>query len=155
LTYTSGGLSAGTTYHYRVLATSLSGDSPASNVATATTAVLTPPSPPSNLSAAKLGKNKIRLAWADNSNNETGFRLLESLDGRNWSQLANVPANTTAYTDLVTRGVRYYYCVAAYNGAGSSGYTTAASAVAGSAVAAQPIFSTTPFFKRSRSELLY
>ena len=94
-------------------------------MASATTLTVTIPVPPSGLSATKVGKNKIKLTWTDNSNNESGFRLLESLDGRTWKQLANVPANTLGYTDVVMRGVRYCYCVAAFNSAGCSGFTAA------------------------------
>jgi hypothetical protein len=144
LTYTNGSLSGGTTYHYRVRTTSSAGDSDPSNVASATTLLVTFPTPPSGLAAAKLSKNKIKLTWSDNSNNETGFRLLESLDGRTWKQLATLPANTVTYTDVVTRGVRYYYCVAAFNSAGSSGYTAAASAVAGPAAPGASVFSKKP-----------
>jgi hypothetical protein len=126
----------GTTYYYRVLA----GDSPTSNAAAATTLTVTVPVPASGLSATKVGKNKIKLTWTDNSSKESGFRPLESPDGRTWKQLANVPANTFGHTDAVTWGVRYYYCVAAFNSAGCLGFTAAASAGGGGGAESSGLF---------------
>jgi hypothetical protein len=93
---------------------------------------------------------------ADNSNNETGFKIERSLSGgaSGWTQIATVGANVTSYVDnsvcasadsldhglaFVTwsgeRGVAsppggssYYYRVRAYNAGGNSNYSNTASA---------------------------
>ena len=49
--FTDTGLSASTTYKYRVIATSRNGDSAPSNVVTSTTAALPPPVTPAGVSA--------------------------------------------------------------------------------------------------------
>ena len=57
------------------------------------------------------------LAWNDRSNNETGFRVY-----RDGALVAELPANTTTYTDLFAGGaaVTYSYRVSAYNAAGEA-----------------------------------
>lgn len=88
------------------------------------------PAAPSSLTAtADGGYARIRLAWTDNSNNETGFKIERSTDGSSYSQITTVPAGREWYVDSgLTRGQIYYYKVRAYNGSGDSAYTSAASA---------------------------
>lgn len=88
------------------------------------------PAAPSALTAtADGGYARIRLAWTDNSNNETGFKIERSTDGSSYTQITTVPANRKWYVDTgLTRGQIYYYKVRAYNGSGDSAYTSAASA---------------------------
>jgi len=88
------------------------------------------PTAPSDLTAtADGGYARIRLAWTDNSSNETGFKIERSTDGSSYTQITTVPAGREWYVDSgLTRGQIYYYKVRAYNGSGNSGYTSAASA---------------------------
>jgi|GEM_PF-833207 len=82
----------------------------------------------------------LNLDWTDNSNNESGFEIERSTDGTNFSSLASVGANVTSYTDAtVINGTTYWYRVRAYNGAGNSGYTNVANAVAPAVNAAPTI----------------
>lgn len=57
------------------------------------------------------------LSWADHSNNETGFHVI-----RNDQVIADLPANSTSYTDVyaVNTGVSVTYRIEAYNASGSS-----------------------------------
>jgi len=73
-TYSNTGLSASTTYYYRVRASNAAGDSAYSNEANATTPDGSP-APPSNLTAAAVSASQINLSWTDTSSNETGFRV--------------------------------------------------------------------------------
>ena len=81
-TYQNTGLTASTTYYYRVRAYNASGNSSYSNNANATTASASAPTAPSNLTATAASTSQINLSWTDNSNNETGFRIERSPDGQ-------------------------------------------------------------------------
>ncbi|QLE02216.1 fibronectin type III domain-containing protein [Galbibacter sp. BG1] len=54
--------------------------------------------PPSNLQAENSGSG-IDLSWSDNSSNESGYRIERGSDGKGFSVLKTVAANTTTYTD--------------------------------------------------------
>ena len=61
------------------------------------------------------------LSWTDHSNNETGFHVI-----RNDQVIADLPANSTSYTDVyaVDTGISVTYRVEAYNPSGSSSTKT-------------------------------
>jgi hypothetical protein len=95
--------------------------SPPTRIVTVTAA---PPLAPSGLTAS-VSTKKVTLAWTDNSNNESGFKIERSTDGQNFAQIATVGANATKYTNTgVTKKTAYYYRVRAYNNAGDSAYST-------------------------------
>jgi subtilisin family serine protease len=88
-----------------------------------------PPTAPSGLTATAVSKSQINLAWTDNSDNEAGFKIERSTDGSNFSQIATVGANVTAYSNTgLARNKLYYYRVRAYNDGGDSAYSNVASA---------------------------
>jgi hypothetical protein len=128
-TYSDTGLSTATRYYYRVKAFAAAGDSAYTSTANATTLPL-PPAAPTALAAQALSRSSIKLTWADNSNNETGFKIERSLDGASgWSQVATVGAGVTTYTNTgLNRSTKYYYRVVAYNTGGNSLYSNVASA---------------------------
>lgn len=78
------------------------------------------PKAPSELSA-KAGEGKsICLEWSDNANNEQGYRV-ERFNGQEFVQVADLAANTEAYTDNdIDYGNTYRYRVKAYNNGGVS-----------------------------------
>ena len=126
ITYSNIGLSASTTYHYRVYAYSAAGNSGYSNQVSATTdqAATTPPVAPSNLQAQAVSSGQIDLSWRDNSDNETGF-VIERKTGNagTWSETDTVEANVTTYSNTgLTADTLYCYRVKAYNLAGDSDY---------------------------------
>ena len=122
-TFLDAGLASGTQYLYRVSATSGSGDSAFSNLASATT--LTLPAAPTGLAASTSPTHaQISLTWSDNSNDETEFRI-ERKTGVSgiYSQIAVIAANTTYYLNLgLAQGTEYFYRVRAASTAGPSAY---------------------------------
>ena len=143
-----------TTYYYRVYAYNDIGDSPYSNVTGLTTPPLAPdppadpplsvPEAPSNLEAVALSSSEIKLTWADNANNEDGFRV-----ERNGTVIASVGANVQTFTDSgLTAATSYTYKIKAFNDEGISAYSNEASATTLSAEMppAQPAEPTTMLF---------
>jgi len=75
-----------------------------------------PPVAPSNLTATAVSTSRINLAWQDNSNDETGFRIDRSTDNVTFISLGLFAANVTSYSNTgLTAGTTYYYKVRAYN----------------------------------------
>jgi hypothetical protein len=131
-TFSNTGLTASTSYSYRVRATNLGGDSAYSNTASATTpANQTVPAAPSNLTATVISITQINLSWTDNSNNEDGFKI-ERCQGSsctNFVQVAQVAANVTTFNNTgLARNTRYRFRVRAFNAVGNSGYSNIAAA---------------------------
>lgn len=126
--YSDTGLTANTTYAYRVVAGNDNGMAAPSNVATVTTPANpqpTPPAPPTGLTATANSGTQVALGWTDNSGDETAF-LIGRRTGTTgqFNQIAQVGANTTTYTDdSVTAGNTYEYSVFATNAAGNSAGT--------------------------------
>jgi predicted phage tail protein len=124
------GLSASTTYYYRVYATNDAGDSGFSNEASETT-LAPPPAAPTGLSAAATSSNSIDLSWTDNASNETNFVVQRSTSsGSGFTTIATLGANTTSYADTtgLAASTTYYYRVYAANSLGNSGFSNEASA---------------------------
>ncbi len=89
----------------------------------------TPPAGPSGLRATP-GKTNVRLAWTDNSNNETGFEIerCAGADCSSFARVASVSANTVTYNNVgLTRRTTYGYRVRAVNATGQSGYSNVVS----------------------------
>jgi hypothetical protein len=127
------GLSASTTYFYRVASFNDAGNSAFSNTASATTSAPPPPLPaaPSGLSATAASSTQINLSWTDNSGNESGFRIerCKNPNCTNFAQIAQVGAGVTTFADTtVNRNTAYNYRVRAFNAAGNSAYSNTASA---------------------------
>ncbi|HEV2762599.1 MAG TPA: fibronectin type III domain-containing protein, partial [Pyrinomonadaceae bacterium] len=129
--YSDLGRSASTTYYYRVQAFNAVGTSANSNTASARTfpPATTRPAAPTGLVATVISGTEIRLAWADNSSNEDGFKLYRSTDGVNFTQVFKSGINVTTYTDSGLAGsTLYYYQVRSFNAAGNSSASNTASA---------------------------
>lgn len=124
------GLSASTTYDFRVRAYNGSGYSGYSPMAVGTTqaAQVLPPSAPASLNATAASSSQINLSWT-NVANETGYRIERSSDGVNWGQIYTTLADVTTFQDTgLAAGTKYYYRVSAYNTGGSSSPSPVANA---------------------------
>ena len=67
--YTVAGLANGTRYYFRVFARNVVGQSPASNIANAITAITKPTAPRSLAAAATSVSGQIRLTWVAPASN--------------------------------------------------------------------------------------
>jgi hypothetical protein len=88
------------------------------------------PAAPSGLTAIAVSRNRIDLAWQDNSSNETGFQIERSRSGGAFSLITTTGAGATSYSNTsgLTPNKTYSYRVRAINAAGSSAYSNTASA---------------------------
>jgi hypothetical protein len=125
----SGGLTAGTTYYFRVRAYNANGNSAYSAVASATTSSGVPAAP-SGLTATAVSSTQINLSWADNSGNELNFIVGRGTSsGGPYTDIAILGANVTSYSNTGLNGsTTYYYVVRSSNGSGSSANSAQASA---------------------------
>ncbi len=85
------------------------------------------PAAPGSLSASASGTT-INLSWADNSNNEDGFRLERKTGSTGtYAQIAQLPAGQTSYSNTgLQASTTYFYRIRAFNTAGNSGYSNEA-----------------------------
>ena len=96
-----------------------------------------PPAAPSQLTVATSAVNpatSLLLSWTDGATNENGYRIERSRDAVAFSQIAQVGANATSYTNTgLSATSTYYYRVFAFNGEGVSAYSNTAAGQTGQA----------------------
>ncbi len=83
------------------------------------------PASPTGLEIDSTGYTKVYLNWADNANNESGYKIERSINNNgNWMLIDSLSENSTSFTDTgLLDGTRYYYRIFAYNIAGNSSYS--------------------------------
>jgi fibronectin type 3 domain-containing protein len=120
-TYTNTGLSASTTYYYKVSAYNSAGESGQSSSVTATTPAVQVLSPPSGIGAIPVS-NGIRINWVP-VYGAAGYRVYRatSANGTYTAIATNVSSTTTTYLNTTTGSTTYYYKVATVNSAGVVG----------------------------------
>lgn len=80
-----------------------------------------PPSAPTNLAVTIISASQIDLSWTDNADNENGFKIERKAEAGIFAEIATVPANTTAYSDLsIAKNTAYTYRLRAFNSVGAS-----------------------------------
>ena len=78
---------------------------------------------PSNLASGSKTSSQIAMSWADNSNNEDGFKIERSTGG-SYTEIATVGANVTSYTNTgLSASTAYSYRVRGYKGSVNSSYS--------------------------------
>jgi subtilisin family serine protease len=129
VTFTNTGLTAGTTYEYRLRSCNAAGCS-AWLYSGALSIPTAPPAPPFGLAAAAASATSATVTWTDGSTSETGFtltRALRNTDGTwgAYATIASPAANATSFasTGLVA-GRAYRYQLRACNPAGCSDWAT-------------------------------
>jgi chitodextrinase len=145
-TFNDTGLTASTSYSYRVRANDAAGNNSAySNTASATTQTspdTTPPTAPTSLTATAASTTQINLSWTASTDNVgvTGYKV-ERCSGAacaNFAQIAT-PTTTTFNDTGLTASTSYSYRVRANDAAGNnSGYSNTASATTPAAVDTTP-----------------
>jgi hypothetical protein len=87
----------------------------------------TAPAAPGTPTLTNLGGGSVRVQWADNSNNESGFTIeRQRRVGSSWTNttLFQVGSNTTVYNDSGLSTGRYRYRVRAWNSFGNSAWSS-------------------------------
>ncbi|MCP4310828.1 MAG: T9SS type A sorting domain-containing protein [Bacteroidetes bacterium] len=127
--FTDSPLPENTLYYYRVYASNGAGNSTYSNVVSART-LLSIPDAPTGLSIGVVTSSSIAISWDDNSDNESGFEIEQSLPpGDDFSLIHTTSPGVQGYNNTsLDDNVTYYYRVRAINTAGNSAYTPVASA---------------------------
>lgn len=89
------------------------------------------PDTPSGLTATLAGNSNVVLGWS--GSNGASYKIERSDDGgSSWSQIADITNGATSYVDeSVASFTTYQYRVRAYNAAGQTAYSTAASLTTG------------------------
>lgn len=123
--YSNTGLTASTTYWYRVRAAGLQ-NSDYSNEASATT-LIAKPLAPSAFTATPVSGSEIDLTWTDNANNEASFTLQRAPDNNgvagSYATVATLAVNATSYNNTgLAANTKYWYRIRTNNSAGSSAY---------------------------------
>ncbi len=119
--FTNSGLSAGTTYFYKIEAFNAGGTSALSG-ATSTVTVVAPPATPSNFTATTGSTSQINLSWSDVTG-ENGYGLYSSLNNISYSGLTTLGSNITGYIHLgLCAGTTYWYKLEAFNAGGTSDF---------------------------------
>lgn len=128
ISYQNTGLTAVTTYYYRVRAVNSAGASAYSNVVSATTQNIPVPDMPQNLTAVPIAPNLIQLRWAALTGNASEVVIERSRDPENdFVQLVKQPANIIQYEDREELEIAdYYYRIRALNSGGGSPYSLVA-----------------------------
>ena len=89
-----------------------------------------PPSAPTLLRVDSISRDRMTIAWTDNSDNENGFSI-ESCRNKGCSvfrEIGTVGANVTSFTDVsLIPNTQYHYRVRAFNDGGFSDYSNKAS----------------------------
>ncbi|HAK94749.1 MAG TPA: hypothetical protein DCM87_07025 [Planctomycetes bacterium] len=123
--YADEDLEQGRTYSFRVRAQNAAGASEWVGPVTQSTASL--PAAPSDLSAAVVGLDWIRLTWIDADDFETGFEIERREEEGTFALAATAGANATSHVDTpLDADTLYFYRMRAVNAYGSSAWSETA-----------------------------
>ena len=129
-TFTSTGLTNGTTYYFKVTAVNSVGESLSSNEVSATPAVV--PGAPTTLTATA-GNAQVALVWGAPTNSGgdpvIGYQIYQGTSPGGETLLTSTSTTTAAYTSTgLSNGTTYYFVVSAVTSAGEGPFSNEASA---------------------------
>ncbi len=132
ISFSNTGLTAGTTYFYRVRAVNANGTSAYTAESSIATIAAGAPIPPTTLVATTASTAQINLTWVDASTSETGFQIERSLTtATGFTLVGTTAANVVSFSNTgLTAGTRYFYRIRAINATGNSAYTAEVNATA-------------------------
>lgn len=115
------------------------------------------PAAPTGLVATGVSTSAIRLIWQDNSTDESGFRIERRQGDGAWSEIAVVRAGVTSYANKnLPIATEYSYRVRAFSAAGTSDYSSEATATTlGGIVPAAPTALTATSVSDSQIDLTW
>jgi len=114
------------TYYYRVRANTENNNSDYSAERSATTKTI---QKPTNLTANAIDDQSINLSWTDNCDFESGYKIERKKSGGTYTEIEQLSANTTEYTDQnLDYEANYYYRVRANTEKNNSDYSEERSA---------------------------
>jgi len=116
--YTDYSVLSGHTYYYEIQAFV----GKVTSAVTSKVAANTPLNVPTGFGATIKGPNSVQLSWINNDANTTGYNVLRSTDGTNFTSVGKIGSiKTMSYTDNTAQsGTIYFYEVQATAGACSS-----------------------------------
>src|SRR5439155_12230343 len=92
---------------------------------TAVASAVLAPAAPGNLTATVVFSHQINLSWTNNASNASGFNILRSSDGVNFTSVATVGVYTNTFSDyFLSPATTYYYRVNATNASGAASSAT-------------------------------
>ena len=132
ITFTDTGLTADTTYSYKITAINAAGESVKSDIASAKTEADQPtptvPAVPTGLTATAAGKDTINLSWTAVMN-ATGYNIYRQTSTGAYEQINTTTVSGISYIDTgLTADTTYSYKITAINAAGESVKSDIASA---------------------------
>jgi fibronectin type 3 domain-containing protein len=130
--FLDGSVGAGGTYTYAIRAINATLVSPFSPEVAVSASGPAAIAAPSGLGATTLSASQIKLAWTDNSTNETAFEIWRKPAGGSYAFISYMPVNATSFTDAgVSPGVTYNYTIRAINATMVSAFTPEITVTAG------------------------
>jgi hypothetical protein len=98
------------------------------------------PAAASNLAATAVSATEIDLTWTRNSTDESGFKIMRSTDGVNFTQVGTSTAESTAFTDTngLAPSTKYFYEVVATNAVGDAAASNMVNATTPSGIPLAP-----------------
>lgn len=122
--FSDSSVTAGVRYVYRVLGYNVLGSSAIPNPAVEARETAGVPAAPTGLMLVAATSTRVDLAWEDNADNETQYKIERRVSGGSFAQITTLAANAVAYQDnTATPGITYIYRVCAANAAGNSAYS--------------------------------